>query len=275
MNEQVLATAGPLSRVGGPSPVRRAMRWLVPLALLALLIGGWEAWVRVNETPRWYLPSPWIIAHATWNDRVLLAENGLITLQEVLAGFGVAVIAGVLAGIAIASSRVVERSIYPIVIASQAIPIVALAPLLLIWFGHGMTPKIVMTAIIAFFPIAVATTDGLRSADRETLDLMKTLGASRWQRFRLVKIPSALPSFFSGAKVGVAVAVIGAVVGEMVGSNAGLGHTMTLANASLRTDRVFACVLILSVMAVVLFALVALLERLVLPWRRHVRQRAN
>jgi ABC-type nitrate/sulfonate/bicarbonate transport system permease component len=258
----------PTAKAAKPSAIYRLLPWVTPFILLALVVAGWEIWVRWNETPRWYLPGPSLIARTTWNDRVLLVENGWVTLREILAGFSVAVVAGVATAIAIASSRIVERALYPLVIASQAIPIVALAPLLLIWFGHGMTPKVIMTALIAFFPITVATADGLRSADRETLNLMRTLGASRWQRFRLVSVPSALPSFFSGARIGIAVAVIGAVIGELVGSNAGLGHMMTLANASLRTDRVFACVLVLSVMAVVLFALVAMVERAVLPWRR-------
>jgi ABC-type nitrate/sulfonate/bicarbonate transport system permease component len=188
----------------------------------------------------------------------------------VLIGFALAVVAGVAIAIVIDASRIVARALYPIVIASQAVPIVALAPLLLIWFGHGLLPKVIVTALIAFFPIAVNTVDGLRAADRETLDLLRTLGADRWSRFRLVKLPGALPFLFSGARIGIAVAVIGAVFGELVGAEAGLGHLMTLSSANLRTDRVFASVVVLSIMAVGLFALVGLAERVALPWRRHV-----
>jgi ABC-type nitrate/sulfonate/bicarbonate transport system permease component len=246
------------------------VRWLAPTLLLALAFLVWELWVRIDDTPRWFLPSPSTIARTLLRDRALLADNAWITLREVLLGFGAAIVAGVAVAVAIDASRIVERALYPIVIASQAVPIVALAPLLLIWFGHGLLPKAIVTALIAFFPIAVNTVDGLRAADRETLDLLRTLGAGRWARFRLVKLPGALPFLFSGARISVAVAVIGAVFGELVGADAGLGHLMTLSGANLRTDRVFACVVVLSVMAVALFAAVTLAERVLLPWRRFV-----
>lgn len=247
---------------------RAVRQWLPPLALLVALAVIWEVWVSVRDTPAWYLPAPSRILRTVWEERSSLLENGWVTLQEVLAGLLVAIIAGVTMAVAIHASRLIERAAYPLVIASQAIPIVALAPLLLIWFGHGLAPKVIMTALIAFFPITVATTDGLRSADRETLDLLRSMGAHRAQRFFIVQVPSAMPAFFSGLKVAVSVAVIGAVIGEFVGSNEGLGHAIVLANATLRTDLVFACVLLLSVMAIALFALVVLLERLAMPWRR-------
>lgn len=245
-------------------------RRLAPLLLVALGLAVWEVWVRLAGTPRWFLPPPSVIAQTLVSERALLLDNAWVTLQAVLLGFVVAIAAGVALAVAIDASTVVERAVYPIVVGSQAVPIVALAPLLLIWFGYGLLPKVIVAALIAFFPIAVNTVDGLRSADRETLDLLRTLGAGRWARFRLVKFPSALPFLFSGARIGVAVAVIGAVFGELVGSDAGLGHLMTLAAANLRTPLVFACVVVLSIMAVGLFATVTLLERLVLPWRRLV-----
>ncbi len=247
---------------------RVVRQWLPPLILLFALAAIWEIWVNVRDTPAWYLPAPTRILRTVWEERSSLLENGWVTLKEVLAGLLVAIVAGVAMAVAIHASRLIERAAYPLVIASQAIPIVALAPLLLIWFGHGLAPKVIMTALIAFFPITVATTDGLRSADRETLDLLRSMGAGRAQRFFFVQVPSALPAFFSGLKVAVSVAVIGAVIGEFVGSNAGLGHAIVLANATLRTDLVFACVLVLSIMAISLFAIVVLLERLAMPWRR-------
>jgi ABC-type nitrate/sulfonate/bicarbonate transport system permease component len=241
-----------------------------PLALLVLALAVWEIWVRIDDTPRWFLPAPSAVARTIARDRNLLLENAWVTLREVLVGFAMAVVAGVVVAVAIDGSRLVARTLYPIIVASQAVPIVALAPLLLIWFGHGLLPKVIVTALIAFFPIAVNTVDGLRSADRETLDLLRTLGAGRWARFRLVKFPGALPFLFSGARIGIAVAVIGAVFGELVGAEAGLGHLMTLSSANLRTDRVFACVVVLTIMAVGLFSLVGIAERVALPWRRHV-----
>lgn len=248
----------------------RVLRWLLPLGLIALMVLAWEVWVRVRDTPAWYLPPPSAIWHALVQNWDSIRADAWVTLQEVVIGFAVAVLIAIPVAIAIERLQVIERALYPIVVATQAIPLVALAPLLLIWFGHGIQPKVVMVALIAFFPIVVSLVDGLRSADRETLDMLRTMGASGWQRFRLVEVPSALPAFFSGAKIGMAVAVIGAVIGESSGSNAGLGHAISLYGASLKTPLVFACVLVLALMAIGLFALIGLVERLVMPWRKWV-----
>jgi len=248
---------------------RVLLGWAAPLVLLAALLALWEAWVLIGEKPAWFLPAPSRVGRTIWNERSLLLDNGWVTLQEVLVGLGVAIVAGVAMAVAIHSSALFERAVYPMVIASQAIPVVALAPLLLIWFGHGLLPKVIMTALIAFFPLTVATTDGLKSADRETLDLLRSMGASKVQRFLIVQAPNAMPAFFSGLKVAVAVSIIGAVIGEFVGSDSGLGHAITLASANLRTDLVFACVAVLSGMAIGLFALVSVIERVALPWRRY------
>lgn len=243
---------------------------IAPVAVLLAGIGIWEWRVRAEETPDWFLPAPSLIARTLWTDRVLLADNAWITLREVLLGFAIALIAGVILAVAIHSSRIVDRALYPIVIASQSIPLIALAPLLLVWFGYGIGPKVAVTALVAFFPITVATVDGLRSADRELLNLLRTFGAGRIRRFWMVNVPSALPSLFSGARIGVSIAVIGAVFGEYVGANAGLGYLMNTSSSRLRTERVFAAIVILAVMAIVLFAAVAVLERRVLRWRRFV-----
>ncbi len=196
-------------------------------------------------------------------------------MQEVLLGFGLGFVAGVTLGIAIDGSTLVERALYPIVIASQAIPIVALAPILLVWLGYGLLPKVIVTALVAFFPIAVSTVDGLRRVDPELLALMRSFRAGHWPRFWLVKVPSALPMVFSGVRIAVALAVIGAVFGEFVGAKAGLGYLMDVSAARLLTARVFACIAILAAMAIALFALVALLERFAMPWRRVERTPAS
>jgi ABC-type nitrate/sulfonate/bicarbonate transport system permease component len=179
-----------------------------------------------------------------------------------------ALVAGLAVGALVDASPTLQRAVYPLVVASQTVPIPALAPLLLIWFGYGLLPKVLVTALIAFFPLAVNTVDGLRSTDRDVLDLLRSLGAGRWGRFRLAKLPSSLPFVFSGAKIAVSVAVIGAVFGEFVGSSAGLGYLINRSRAQFLTDRVFACLVLLALMGVGLFALVALAERLLLPWRR-------
>ncbi len=202
----------------------------------------------------------------------MLADNAWVTLQEVLIGFAIALVGGVLLAVLIHASPVVERALYPIVIASQAIPLVALAPLLLVWFGYGLGPKVIVTALVAFFPITVGAVDGLRSADRETLDLLRTYGANRVRRFWMVNVPSAMPSLFSGMRIGVAIAVIGAVFGEYVGANSGLGYLMNNSSARLNTELVFASIVILAVMSILLFGLVALVERRVLRWRRYLTE---
>ncbi len=248
---------------------RAIWRVVGPAILLTLGVLIWEIAVRLRDTPTWFLPAPSRIASTLWNERNLLADNAWVTLQEVVAGFAIAVILGVGLAILINASQLLEWTIYPLVIASQVIPLIALAPLLLVWFGYGAGPKITITALIAFFPIVVGTVDGLRSADRETLDLLRTFGADRRTRFRMVRVPSALPSFFSGAKIGVSVAVIGAVFGEYVGADAGLGYLMNISAPKLQTSLVFAAIVVLAVMAVLLFAIVALIERRVLRWRRY------
>jgi ABC-type nitrate/sulfonate/bicarbonate transport system permease component len=241
---------------------------LLPLVLLAAAVAVWEVAVRIDRTPAWLLPAPSRIARALFDDRALLLRHTWVTLQEVLIGFAVAAIAGVALAVAIDAFPVVARAVYPIVVASQAVPIVALAPLLLIWFGYGLLPKVIVTALVAFFPIVVTTVDGLRSVDREYLDLLRSFGAGRWTRFRLVKVPASLPAFFSGARIAIAVAVIGAVFGEYVGANAGLGYLMNISSGRLLTARVFACIVILAALSVTLFSLVGVLERRLLVWRR-------
>lgn len=245
-------------------------RWIWPLLVLCVLIGIWEVAVRVAQTPRWMLPPPSDIADTMWTDRALLLHHTRVTLVEVALGFGLALVAGLAAGMAIDSSRVVERAVYPLIIASQTIPMVALAPLMLIWFGYGLLPKVLVTALVCFFPLAVNTVDGLRAADGEVLSLLRSLGAGRWMCFRLAKLPAALPSIFSGARIAIAFSVIGAVFGELVGASAGLGYLMQRAAAQFLTARVFAAIVILALLGIGLFAAVTLLERLLLPWRRYL-----
>lgn len=248
-------------------------RWLWPLLLLVVFFAIWEIAVEVTDTPEWMLPKPSDVFTAFREDYQLLWRHTQVTLIEVVIGFGVALIAGVTIGIAIDSSRVLERALYPLIIASQTIPMVVLAPLLLIWFGYGLTPKIIVAALIAFFPITVSTVDGLRAADREVMAMLRSFGANSWTRFRLAKLPSALPSIFSGARIGIAVSVIAAVFGELVGASEGLGYLMARAAPQFLTARVFAAIFILSLMGVGLFALIGALERLLLPWRRFLSDR--
>jgi len=245
-----------------------ASRWLPPALLVVFLLGLWEGWVRAAATPAWLLPPPSAVGRALIADRGLLLHHARVTLTEVLLGFALGLAAGVLLATLLDASPALARAVYPLTVASQTVPIPAVAPLLLVWFGYGLLPKVLVTALVAFFPIAVATFDGLRGTDREVLRLLRSLGAGRWARFRLAKAPSALPALFSGARVGVALSVIGAVFGELVGASAGLGYLTTRAAADFRTARVMAAIAVLAMMGIGLFALVALAERLLLPWRR-------
>jgi putative hydroxymethylpyrimidine transport system permease protein len=240
--------------------------WGASVLILVGLLVVWEVWVRLGDVPRWQLPSPSIIAQELVNSWGLLWENTLITLQEVVLGFLAALVTGLLLAGGIAYSRVLERSVYPLIIASQTIPIIAIAPLLLIWVGYGITPKVIVVALISFFPISVNTVDGLRSVEPDMLNMMRTLGASRWQIFTKLQVPASLPQMFTGIKIGIAVSVIGAVIGEWVGASAGLGYLMTYSQPLFLTARVFAAIVVLSAMGIGLFLLASLAERLMLPW---------
>lgn len=252
-----------------------ALRWIWPLLLIVVLLTVWEMAVLLRDTPRWMLPPPTDIARAFGTDWRLLLQHSRVTLLEVLLGFGLALVAGIATGVAIDSSVIMRRALYPIIIASQTIPMVALAPLMLIWFGYGLLPKVLITALIGFFPIAVNTVDGLRTADRDTLALLRSMGATASQRFRLVRMPSALPLMFSGARIAITFCVIGAVFGELVGASQGLGYLMERSAAQFQTARVFACIVILAAMGIGLFCIVAGIERLLLPWRRYLVDRAS
>ncbi len=251
----------------------RWSRWALPAIIILFALALWQLLVTTLEVPKWLLPSPWRIAEELVNRRELLAEHAWVTLKEVLLGFVVALFVGVLLAMGIGYSRVVERSVYPFVIASQTIPIIAIAPLLLIWVGPEMTSKVIVVALISFFPIVVNMVDGMKSVDVETINMMSTLGAKRWQTFVKVQIPTSLPYLFSGTKVAIVVSVIGAVVGEWVGARAGLGHLMRISGPEFLTARVFAAIVLLSLMGIVLFIGVAALEKSLLPWHRTERNR--
>lgn len=258
-----------MSELRPPDRHDSAQRWLGPSLVIAGLLVVWEAVVRIRDVPRWLVPPPSAVAETLLAERALLFEHGMVTLSEVLIGFGLALAAGILFAVAIDSSPVLDRALYPLLVASQTVPVPALAPLLLIWFGYGLLPKVLVTALIAFFPIVVNTVEGLRSTDPEVIALLRSFGAGQWTRFRLARLPSALPFLFAGARIAAAVAVIGAVFGELVGAQAGLGYLLTRAMAQFQTARVVAAILLLSLMGVGLFGIVALLERLLLPWRRY------
>ena len=250
-------------------------RWLRPAVMVAALIGAWQGAVVLFSVPSWKLPAPSEIATELIESRELYLRHTWVTLEEVLLGFAVALVTGMLLASLIAYYRSFQRAVYPLVIASQTIPIIVIAPLLLVWIGYGIAPKIVVVVLIAFFPIVVNTVDGLKAVDPDTVNMMRTLGASRWQVFTKLQVPTALPFLFSGAKIAATFSVIGAVIGEWVGASAGLGYLTRVSVPLFLTARSFGAVVVLALMGIGLFLGVALLERLLLPWyHTERRQRA-
>ena len=241
-------------------------QWAPPAALILMALGLWEGGVRLFQVAPWLLPPPSSIGAELVESRSLLLRHTWVTLEEVLLGFALALVVGIALAAAIAYSRVVERAAYPFVIASQTVPVIVIAPMLLIWIGYGIWPKIIVVTLISFFPIVVNMVDGLKSADPDMLSMMRTLGASRWQIFTKVQAPSSVPFLFSGIRVAIALSVIGAVIGEWVGASAGLGYLIKRSAPQFLTDRVFASIFILSIMGISLFALVVLAERYAVPW---------
>lgn len=245
----------------------RLINTILPAAVLAVLALVWEFSVHIFEIPSFMLPTPSQILQVTWTHLDLLTHHALVTLAEIGLGFWLALLVGLFLAVLIHSSRIMEHAFLPLIISSQTIPVFAIAPLLILWFGYGIGSKVVMTAIIVFFPIVINTVEGLKAADPDTLALLAILEASPSQVFFKVRVPQALPFIFTGIKIGMAVSIIGAVIGEWVGARQGLGYLMIHANAQLQVGLVFASILFLSLMGVGLYGLVAIVERLMLPWR--------
>ncbi|MDQ3726290.1 MAG: ABC transporter permease [Actinomycetota bacterium] len=248
-------------------------RWLLPPALIALLLGLWQlasstGFIADRFSLEHYLvPSPVEIGEALWENRGLLADNAWVTLREILFGILAALVIGVGSAILMHQWRALRDAAYPLVVASQTIPIIVISPILVAWFGYGITTKIVIVALICFFPITVNALAGLRSVDPEAVKMMRSLDASRWQRFWRVEAPAALPSLFTGVKIAVVVAPIAAVFAEWSGSSAGLGRLLQSDQAYYLVARQFATVVVLSAMALALIGLTALAERRVVRWR--------
>ena len=246
-------------------------RWLLVALLLAAFVAAWQWVASLGSVDDLTLASPSEVWQALREDRDLLLDNAWVTLTEVLLGLAISIVAGVAFALAMHLSRTLREAAYPLLVASQAIPIVVLAPIFVLAFDYGIGPKLAIVALICFFPITVNVLDGLRSVEPEQLKLMRSFGASRLRTLRSVELPTALPSFFSGLRVAATVSVIGAVFGEWAGADAGLGRLVLLGNDQLQTPRVYAGIVILTLMAVALFCLATLAERVACPWNRHER----
>lgn len=260
-----------------PDP-QKLSRFRLPPALdgtlmTVVLLAIWEAGVRIGGIPPYLLPAPLDIARRLVSDRGLLALHAATTGYEVLLGFALAVVVSVPLAALLAQIRLVERFLYPLLVASQTIPKVAIAPLLVVWFGFGLLPKVLIVFLICFFPIVVDALAGFRSVPRETAWLARSMGATRWQTFCRFQVPAALPHIFAGIKVASTLAIVGAIVGEFVAADRGLGYQLIVANGSLDVVLSFTVLVVLSLMGMLLYAIVDRIERWALPW--HISHRSR
>lgn len=251
---------GTMLRTAGPS-----------IGGTVVFVGLWQGIVTGFGIPAYLVPAPSAVAVAMGKFWPELSSQSVVTIEEVVLGFAISIVVGVPAAVLIAGSRFLERVLYPLLVASQAVPKIALAPLFIVWVGLGITPKSLMAFLISFFPVLIGTLQGLRSVPPEMVNLGRSMGTGPIASFTKLRLPHALPSVFSGLKVGITLAVVGAVAAEFVGSDSGLGYLLVKAGGVLETPLLFASLIVVSFIGIVLFALVGLAERLILPW--HVSQR--
>jgi NitT/TauT family transport system permease protein len=248
---------------------------LLPLCALAVLLGVWEGWVRIFDVKEFILPPPSAIADEAVNQWRLLLEATKVTLIEVLLGFALSVVVAIPIALMIVFSKFLRSVLYPLFVAGQAIPRIAIAPLMVLWFGLGTEGKVVMAFSIAVFPLLINTVVGLQSIDRETLYVVRSMGAGPLQSFFKVRLHAALPSIYAGLKIAVTLAVIGAIVGEFVGSREGLGYLVIVGQGTLNTRLIFASVLLMALMGIVLFYALEILERITIHWYYAARAAAD
>ena len=249
------------------------MKRLAPLAGILVFLALWEAGVRILKVPPYLMPPPSAVFWVFISEFQRLLYHGWVTTYEMLAGYALAVAVAVPLAIAITSSERFDRFITPQMLFFQVVPKVAIAPLFLVWFGVGATPKILVAFLISFFPIVIDAAVGLRSMSAEMRDLARSMGASRWQVFAQFRLPTSLPYLFSGLKVAATLAVAGAVVGEFVGADKGLGYLLLVTNSNMETALMFATIVALTIIGLVFFYAVEFLEKLLIPW--HVTHRVR
>lgn len=246
---------------------RLAIRYAPPVLLLVALVAAWDLAVRAFDLQPYLLPSPGRVWAAFLEVRGLLPEHIQTTLTEALLGLLLACIVGATTAALLAGFAPLRRAVYPILVVSQNVPMIVMAPLIVVWFGFGVMPKVLVVALICFFPIVVSTTDGLLRAERDLVDLARSFGANRLRVLRSVLIPSAVPSFFAGLQISATYAVLGAVIAEWVGASSGLGLFIVRSQTAFRLDRVFVAVAVIAAISILLFALVHLTARVAMPWQ--------
>jgi NitT/TauT family transport system permease protein len=247
--------------------------WIRPFLLVVILLVLWDALIRVFHIPPYLIPKPLEVVEQLFKEWPMLLRESAPTTWATLGGFALSVLVGVPAAMLIAYSRLIESFVYPLLVFSQSVPKIAVAPLFVVWFGFGIIPKVIAAFLLGFFPVVVATVMGFKSLERDMVDLASSMGSTRLQMFFKISLPNALPAIFSGMKVSITLSVVGAVVGEFVGSNSGIGYVLQKANGSFDLPLMFAALMVLSMIGVILFVLLDVLERLSIPW--HASQRSD
>lgn len=271
--------SGPASRPAPPrarwsfSPRRTAANLWRPVLLVIALLAGWWAVTAAELVAPYILPSPGDTWQAAQQNAAYLAQNTWVTTWETVIGFIIATVVGIFVAVMMIYSSSFEKTVYPLILFAQVVPKIAIAPLFIVWLGFGPSPKILVAVLMAFFPIVISGLAGLRSVDPEILELTSTMGASKFRTFMKVRFPASLPQLMSGLKVAATLAVTGAVVGEFVGANEGLGYVILQANGSLDTAMLFAALIIMSLLGIVLFAIIEIAEKLLIPW--HASRRTS
>lgn len=239
---------------------------LAPIIFIAIIIIIWELIARLSLVPAYILPGPVRIVQALIQELPILKEHILVTTLEAVGGFTLAILLAIIFAVAMDHIPLVKKTIYPIIIVSQTVPIVTIAPLFVIWFGFGYLPKIVIVVLVCFFPITVSLLEGFASVEDDLLNLIKSMGASKIQLYRMVKLPAAMPSFFSGLKISATYSIMGATIGEWVGGKHGLGVYMMRVKHSFATDKVFATIIIITLLSGAMLGIIGFVERKTMPW---------
>jgi len=245
--------------------------WMRPILLIVILLVLWDLAIRLFRIPPYLIPAPEAVVKQLYLEWPKLWRESLITTYATLGGFALSIAFGIPMALMIAYSRTVESFVYPLLVFSQSVPKIAIAPLFVVWFGFGIIPKVICAFMLGFFPIVVSTVMGFKSVEPDMIDLARSMKASRLATFLRISLPQALPSIFAGLKVSVTLAVVGAVVGEFVGSNSGIGYLLQIANGNFDLPLMFAALTVLSGIGVLLFVAVDVVERLMIPW--HASQR--
>ncbi|ROO88138.1 ABC-type nitrate/sulfonate/bicarbonate transport system permease component [Actinocorallia herbida] len=257
-----------MSDVKKPGSRLSVGKWLPSLALVALLVAAWQVYATSGGLGTDVLPSPSRVLDQGWEHRRDLLDNALPTLRATLAGFALSLTVGFALSVLIDLSGVLRRALMPVLIVSQTLPLIAIAPLVVLWFGFDLLPKVLLVAFVTFFPIVVGLVEGYGATDKDSTALLRSMGAGRWRIFRTLRVPTALPFFFAGLRISITYAVVGAIFAEYAGATEGLGIYMQNAKNSFRTDLVLAAVGVSAVLTLTLFALTYAVERVATPWTR-------